>query len=345
MSQGTNKKEYIKYSTLEKKEIEWLWYPYIPKGMVSIVQGDPKSGKTFMIIDIIARITRGDCMPLSENNFEQGKVILQNNDDPIQQTLLPRLEQQGALLDNVMFVDEEIKKLYFKDLKRLEDTIKGEKPLLVVIDPIQAFMGDADSNSMGQVRNTLMPLKNLAETYNCAIVLVQHLKKGAETKAIYKGAGSIDFVGFARSMLMVMKDVNNENERLLAHTCSNVAKEGHYLSYKITDKGLEWLIDKGDTNIDELINQDVNTKCEYAKNFILGCLSATDEISGVELSKLGKFGGYAERTFNEARSQLSKSALIDSIRKNNQILWSLKNRLHKVPSCNVDDKTEFSTNI
>lgn len=276
MSQETNKKEYIKYSTLEKKEIEWLWYPYLPKGMVSIVQGDPKSGKTFMIIDIIARITRGDYIPLSENKFEQGKVILQNNDDPIEQTLLPRLEQQGALLDNVIFVDEEMKKLYFKDLKTLENTIKEENPLLAVIDSIQAFMGDADYNSMGQVRNTLMPLKKLAETYNCAIVLVQHLRKGAETKAIYKGAGSIDFVGFARSMLMVIKDIDNESERLLAHTCSNVAKEGHCLSYKITDKGLEWLIDKGETNIDELINQDVNTKCEYAKNFILGCLSATE---------------------------------------------------------------------
>lgn len=157
------KKDYIKYSDVETKEIEWLWFPYLPKGMVSIVQGDPKSGKTFMLIDIISRITRGDYMPLSGEKFEMSNVVLLNSDDPIEYSLKGRLELQNADTEKVFAIDENAKKLYFKDLSRLEKLIEEQKPVLIVIDPIQAYMGDGDSNSMVQVRNALAPLKRIAE--------------------------------------------------------------------------------------------------------------------------------------------------------------------------------------
>lgn len=335
-----NKKEYFKYSEVEEKEVEYLWYPYIPKGMVSILQGDPKCGKTFMLIDIISRITRGDNQPLSDLKFKEGSVILQNNDDPINYTLVPRLNKQGANLEKVIFIDEEKKKLTFKDLSRLENTIKEEKPLLVVIDPIQAFMGGADSNSMVQVRETLSPLKRIAEENNCAIVLVQHLKKGSENKAIYKGAGSIDFVGFARSMLMVIRDEETENERLFLHTCSNVSKEGNCLSYRISENGLEWLQDKGNVNVDEVVNIDTNTKYENAKNFILGAIASKGEISASELNHLCEVGGFSERTFNGARSILNKNEKIYSTKKNNRTYWSITTLLDKVQSCNVESEVK-----
>ena len=119
-----NKKYYIKYADVETKELEWLWFPYIPKGMVSIVQGDPKSGKTFMLIDIISRITRGDYIPFSEDKFEMGNVVLLNSDDPIEYALKKRLELQNADVEKVFTIDENIKKLYFKDLSRLEKLIE-----------------------------------------------------------------------------------------------------------------------------------------------------------------------------------------------------------------------------
>lgn len=332
------KKDYIKYADVETKEIEWLWFPYLPKGMVSIVQGDPKNGKTFMLIDIISRITRGDYKPLSNDKFEIGNVIFQNSDDPIEYSLKKRFEQQNADTEKVFAIDENTKKLYFKDLSRLEKLIKEQKPVLIVIDPIQAYMGDGDSNSMVQVRNALAPLKTLAEEYNVAIVLVQHLKKGNETKAIYKGAGSIGFVGFARSMVMVVKDTEND-ERLFIHTTSNVAKEGNCLSYKITENGLEWLEDKGEVNADELANQNTNTKLENAKNFILGCIASKKEISATELQQLCDIGSFSERTFNGARSYLNKNNKIHSYKKNGKTYWSLSSPLDdKVQSCNVESE-------
>lgn len=333
-----NKKYYIKYADVETKELEWLWFPYIPKGMVSIVQGDPKSGKTFMLIDIISRITRGDYIPFSEDKFEIGNVVLLNSDDPIEYALKKRLELQNADVERVFTIDENIKKLYFKDLSRLEKLIEEKQPLLIVIDPIQAYMGDGDSNSMVQVRNALSPLKRIAEKYNVSIVLVQHLKKGNETKAIYKGAGSIDFVGFARSMMMVIKNTEND-ERLFLHSTSNVTKEGHCLSYKITNDGLEWLEDKGEVNVNEVANQDNNTKFENAKNFILGCIASKKEISANELQQLRNVGGFSERTFNGARSYLNQNNKIHSSKKNGRTYWSLSSLLDdNVQSCNVESE-------
>lgn len=337
--QTNENKYFIKYSDVETKQIDWLWFPYLPKGMVSIIQGDPKCGKTFMLIDIISRITRGDYKPLSCEKFEVGNVIFQNSDDPIEYSLKGRFEKQKADTTRVFCVDEKKEKLYFDNLDKLKKLIEEQKPVLVVIDPIQAYMGDGDSNSMVQVRNALAPLKTLAEQYNVAIVLVQHLKKGNETKAIYKGAGSIDFVGFARSMLMIVKDTEND-ERLLLHTTSNVAKEGNCLSYKITENGLEWLEDKGEVNADELANQNTNTKLENAKNFVLGCVASKQEIYANELKDLSnKIGGFSKRTFDEARSILNKNKRIHQVKKSGKNYWCLNNLLEdKVQSCNVESE-------
>lgn len=329
-------KEYTMYSEVEQKEVEWLWYPYIPKGMVTILQGDPKCGKTFMLIDLIARITKGDKKPFSEECFEIGTVILQNNDDPVEYTLLPRLNKQGADVSKVAFVNEDDKKLMFSDLKRLEETIKEVNPTLIVIDPIQAFMGKADPNAQVQVRNSLAPLKIIVEKYGCSIVLVQHLKKGNEAKSIYKGAGSIDFVGFARSTLMVFKNPEDKAERMLIHTTSNVAKEGHCLSYRISDAGLLWCEDKGELDADDLLSQEVDTKFENAKHFIWGCVASKYEVSAGDLQKLQEVGNFSETTFNKARSSLSKHEIITKVQHDNKWWWRLKATHDKVQSDKVE---------
>ena len=332
-NEEVKEREYLRYSEIEKKEIEWLWYPYIPKGMVTIVQGDPKCGKTTMLIDIISRITNGYYKPLSIEKFDVGSVLLQNNDDQLS-VLRERLDKKKTNIDKVILVDENESKLYFDDLNRLINTIEKERPCLLVFDPIQAFMGDTNINSQVEVRNSLKPLKDIAEKYNCAIVLVQHLKKGFETKAIYKGAGSIDFVGFARSTIMIMKEPSDKDERLLLHTSSNVAKEGHCLSYRLTDNGVEWLEDKGDIDADLLVNEGADTKLEYAKNFIIGCLSTNNKVAGSEWDNLMKVGGFKSRTFNSARSILSKNNIIESFKgEDRKTYWRLKN--YKVQSCKV----------
>lgn len=137
---------------------------------------------------------------------------------------------------------------------------------------------------------------------------------------------------------MIVKDTEND-ERLLIHTTSNVAKEGHCLSYRITNDGLEWLEDKGEVNVNEVANQDSNTKFENAKNFILGCIASKGDISATELQQLCNIGGFSERTFNGARSYLNKNNKIHSIKKNGRTYWSLSCPLDdNVQSCNVESE-------
>ena len=252
-----------------------------------------------------------------------------------------RLDQQGADRSKVFFVDESKKQLYFNNLSRLEKTIEEVNPSLIVFDPLQSFLGDININSQIEVRNALAPLKDIAEKYNCAIVLVQHLKKGSESKAIYKGVGSIDFIGFARSTIMIMKDKDNKEKRLFVPTSSNVEKEGHSLSYRITNNGLEWLDDLGEIDADELIKEEADTKIEYAKNFILGCLSNNELILGNDLIDKGvNIGKFAKRTFDEARSRLNKNDLIDEVIIDKAHYWKLKD---KVQSDKVSDKSNSSS--
>ena len=37
--------ELIKASEVEIKEVEWLWYPFIPLGKVTLIQGYPRRWK------------------------------------------------------------------------------------------------------------------------------------------------------------------------------------------------------------------------------------------------------------------------------------------------------------
>lgn len=330
------KKDYIRFSEIEEKEIEWIWYPYIPRGMVTIIQGDPKCGKTTLLSDIIARITNGENKPFSNDCFQVGNIVFQNNDDP-PFVLRKRIEKQNANLEKVLIIDSEEKQLYFNDLSRLEKVLESLRPIMVVFDPIQSFMGNTNQNNQVEVRNALAPLKKLAEKYNCSIILVQHLKKGLESKAIYKGVGSIDFVGFARSTIMVVKDSSNKEERMMIHTSSNVAKEGNCLTYKISDNGLVWLEDKGDIDADELFGEEANTKQEYAKNFILGCLSSVSELKATEWDKLMRIGGFQKHTFDNARRMLSSNDIIESTRKKDGTYWHLAN-------CNMQNCKEVQNN-
>lgn len=55
--------EYDYYSEVEETEVGWLWYLYIPYGKITLLQGDPREGKSTFIINIAALFTKGKDMP------------------------------------------------------------------------------------------------------------------------------------------------------------------------------------------------------------------------------------------------------------------------------------------
>lgn len=200
----------IHMDQVEVEEIEWLFYPFIPYGKVTIIQGDPGEGKTTVVLQIIAKLTKGEAI-LSETSegkseeigVEPINVIYQTAEDGLGDTIKPRLLAAGADCSRVLVIDDQEQPLTMVDA-RLEEAIIQTKARLVVLDPIQGFLGvGVDMHRANEIRPLMKRISVLAEKYQCAIILIGHMNKNSNGKSSYRGLGSIDFQAAARSVLIV----------------------------------------------------------------------------------------------------------------------------------------------
>jgi len=197
------------FHDVRSKKVKWLWYPYIPYGKITLIQGDPGDGKTSFILNLIARMSNGDTLPFSKAHIH-GVAIYQNAEDDIADTIKPRLERQHANCQNICFIDQTSPLLI--ENNSIEKAISETGAKLLVLDPLQSFMGEhIDMNRANSVRPLMQHLKKIAATTGCAIVLVGHLNKNISNKASYRGLGSIDIIAAARSVLLIGKDEENPN--------------------------------------------------------------------------------------------------------------------------------------
>ena len=205
----------INMESVEIEQIEWLFYPFIPFGKVTIIQGDPGEGKTTMVLQIIAKLTKGEkILPvlekvtevndgaemasasdvkLSESPIKPVNVIYQTAEDGLGDTIKPRLLAAGADCSRVLVIDDREQPLTMLDI-RLEEAIVQTKARLVVLDPIQGFLGaEVDMHRANEIRPLMKRVAVLAEKYHCAIILIGHMNKNSNGKSSYRGLGSIDF--------------------------------------------------------------------------------------------------------------------------------------------------------
>ena len=159
------------YNDIQTKMVNWLWYPYIAFGKITLLQGDPGDGKSSMMMNIIAAMSKGDKTPDGNDIKEPMRTIYQCSEDSASDTIKPRLVKAGADCRQVAFIDEEIYTGLTLDDERLREAIKLFRPSLVVIDPIQAYLGsESDLQIAGRARKLLRRLSMWAECYNCAIL-------------------------------------------------------------------------------------------------------------------------------------------------------------------------------
>lgn len=310
---------YNYYSNISPKKINWLWYPYIPFGKITIIQGDPGDGKSTFMLDIIARLTNGSSMPDGYLINQRYNVIYQCFEDDLSDTIKPRLESAGADCNKVSYIIDENQILNLDD-ERIETTIHQTNSKLLVLDPLQSFMQDGDLNSASKIRSTLNFLVKIAKKYNCAIVLIGHLNKSNSSKNIYRGLGSIDITAIARSVLLVEKNSDKGEYRYIYHIKSSLAKNGETLKFKISKNSkIKWIID--------FKTNKKNKK--YYKNIILKCLKNKPILSSEILKKLIN-EGISERSVNS----LKKEMRITSIKINNQWHWRLPYDLSSLEDSN-----------
>jgi hypothetical protein len=227
-------------NTVEPERVRWLWPGYIPFGKVTVVDGDPGLGKSTILIDIAARISRGCPLPNGKRHRPMGTVLLMGEDGAAD-TIVPRLINAEADLTKVAVRDtytstkeQEIPPAFPSDLPRLKEDIIEAQAGLVVIDPVMSYLDpDINSNNDQQVRRALMPLAQLAEQTGAAIVLLRHLNKSTGGSALYRGGGSIGFVGVSRSALILARDPDEPGRVVLASTKSNLGPPPPSLHFRL----------------------------------------------------------------------------------------------------------------
>lgn len=320
MTEQKTELKMIKMSDVQSQEIEWLWYPFIPYGKLTIVQGDPGDGKTTLVLNIAAKLSRGEGLEEEMKTSEPMNIIYQTAEDGLADTVKPRLENAGADCTRILVIDESNKSLSMAD-ERLEDALKQTGARLLILDPIQAYLGGGmDMNRANEARDMTKKLGALAEKYKCTIVLIGHMNKAAGNKAAYRGMGSIDFFAVARSVLLVGRVEGQPDIRAVVQIKNNLAAFGHPKAFRLSENGFEW---QGDYEItaDEVLGGIVPkaNKFEQAKRLLRELAETSNMVSSTEVFELAKEQGISKRTLESAKQDLQ----IRAKRNNNTWYWDL----------------------
>ena len=308
----------INMRDVEIESVSWLWYPFIPYGKVTIIQGDPGEGKTTLVLQIIARLTKGESI-IDEKEKTPINVIYQTAEDGLADTIKPRLLSADADCSKVLVIDDRDTPLTMRDA-RLEQAIIETNAKLVVLDPIQGFLGaDVDMHRANEIRPIMKHISELAEKYKCAIILIGHMNKCSVGKSAYRGLGSIDFQAAARSVLIVGRIKDEPEIRVVCQTKSSLAPEAKAVAFRLSEKnGFEW-VGEYDVSADDLLSGTAKgTKKQAAMDFLESLLSG-GQMSQTEIMELAERKSIAEKTLRNAKEALG----IKSKRENNQWYWSL----------------------
>ena len=287
------------------EEIKWIWYPYIPLGKVTIIQGDPGEGKTTFVLALIALLTTGTSLPEEEKSSPPMYVIYQTAEDGLADTIKPRLLESDADCSRVLVIDESERELNLCD-ERLECAISETGAKLIVLDPLQAYLGcDVDMHRANEVRPIFKRLCSMAERTGCAVVLIGHMNKAQGSKSSYRGLGSIDFRAAARSILLVGRSGDDPHLRFVAHDKSSLAPEGRSIAYELhPERGFSW---RGfcDITVDDLLsgNGSVQTKTSLMESELREML-CDGPISSEEILLRAEELGVSERTLKIAKQNL-----------------------------------------
>ncbi len=310
----------IRMSEVQSQEIEWLWYPFIPYGKLTIIQGDPGDGKTTMVLNLAAKLSKGEALDENMKVTEPVNVIYQTAEDGLADTVKPRLELAGADCERIIVIDESDKSLSMVD-ERLEQAIVRTGARLLILDPIQAYLGGGmDMNRANEARDMTKKLGALAEKTKCAIILIGHMNKASGNKAAYRGMGSIDFFAVARSVLLVGRVEGESNTRAVVQIKNNLAAFGHPKAFALSEDGFKWLGDY-EITVDEVLGgiTPKANKMEQAKQMLRELAETQNAVLSNEIFDRADELGISKRTLENAKKELG----IRARKINNAWYWEL----------------------
>ena len=313
----------IRMSDVELTPVEWLWKPYLPFGKLSVLQGNPGEGKTYFAMHLAAACTNGKLLPNMER-LEPFNVIYQTAEDGLGDTVKPRLIEAGADLDRVLVIDDSDVQLTLSD-ERIEKAIIENNARLVIIDPIQAYLGaDVDMNRANEVRPIFMRLGQVAQRTGCAILLIGHLNKAAGMQSLQRGLGSIDIAAAVRSVMFIGKLKHDPTMRILTHEKSSLAPPGVSLAFSLGDAGGFRWVGEYDITADEMlsgIEPQRETKTQQAKDLICTLLAGGKQVLSEDIDKAALERGIPGRTVRDAKRELGDALKSKIVEGRKKVFW------------------------
>ena len=304
----------VQASGMTIREVEWLWPGRIPLGKLTIVAGMPGLGKTFLLCDLVARVTSGSPWPDGKANADRGSVLFISGEDDPQDTIIPRMMDAGASLDRVRFFSPWAGgKFNLKALDLLDRAMQeadGEIRL-VAVDPPTSFVAGADDHKTSELRQLLTPLADWAANNRCAVVFVTHLNKGGAVKAdaASRVTGSLAWVAASRAAYLMARDPEDDERRIFATIKMNLAVEPATLAYRLAglENGrgrMEWL-GVVEATADEAVNRQGNSASKEAMDFLIEAFRIRKNWESEELKRDAKENGIALRTLWRVVKKLS----------------------------------------
>ena len=313
----------IRMSDVELTPVEWLWKPYLPFGKLSVLQGNPGEGKTYFAMHLAAACTNGKLLPNMER-MEPFNVIYQTSEDGLGDTVKPRLIEAGADLDRVLVIDDSEVQLTLSD-ERIEKAIVENNARLVIIDPIQAYLGaDVDMNRANEVRPIFMRLGQVAQRTGSAILLIGHLNKAAGMQSLQRGLGSIDIAAAVRSVMFIGKLKHDPTMRILTHEKSSLAPPGASLAFSLGDEGGFRWVGEYDITADEMlsgIEPQRETKTQQAKDLICALLAGGKQVLSEDIDKAALERGIPGRTVRDAKRELGDALKSKIVEGRKKVFW------------------------
>ena len=312
-------------SEIELQEVKWLWKPYIPAGKITILEGDPGKGKTTLALRLAAACSTGSPMPGMEPT-EPMYVIYQTAEDGLGDTIKPRLIDAGADETHVLNIVEDERSLTLLD-ERIEHAIITTGAKLIILDPIQGYLGDGvDMHRANDIRTVMKNIASVAERTGCAVVLVGHLNKTSGQNSAYRGLGSIDFYAAARSVLIVGQLKDQPNVRVIVHEKSSLSPNGESLAFSLgTEAGFHWLDGYEGISSAEILSGVIKSesKTSQAVELIADMLADGKEVHSEEILRAAEAMGISRRTVNAAKKSFPN---MRTRKVGAQWMWSLEGK-------------------
>lgn len=310
--------------------VTWLWPGRLAAGKLALLVGDPGLGKSWITLDIAARVSAGRSWPDAAPAAAPAHVLLLSAEDGLADTIRPRLDALGADLTRVhhlavLRAGEHERAIQLTDTAALKQAIAETGARVLTIDPMSAYLGSTDSHRDAEVRGLIAPLAALAERTSVAILGVMHLNKGAQRPAMYRAIGSIGFAAAARIVLAVAADPERDDRRIVAPVKSNLSARPAALAYTLADGRLTWDADPvSDVDVDALLSGPALDRAERREaDAWLRDLLADGPMQSREIHSAALEAGLAWRTIERAKRRLGIEAELVGYGTDGRWYWRL----------------------